>query len=416
MYLKRGISIFVLVSLLAGPVMVLAQATDSETADGPIHDTLKEEVDSLSGEVSAREKRIKEIDSLAGKFRDRIAEQEKSQSTLENTVALLENRIQEKQLAVERAQQQIELTSLEIDRLGQQIVSEQAKIEKRQSALAELLRQIHEAEQVSVVDVLVTRPSLSEYFANVEELRRLQDDLSDATKNVKSLKATLETKKNEQIARQALLTEQKRALEKEKLNLEGERAAKVSLLSESQGAEEEFRKILYELRQEQQSTSDDVIGLQEKLKEKLNSVDQALARGDVLLSWPVQANRGISAHFHDHSYPFRNLFEHPGVDLPTPVGTPVKAAAGGYIAYTRTGKQYGNYIMVIHPGNVATIYAHLSRFNVDADQYVERGEVIGYSGGRPGDQGAGLSTGPHLHFEVRLNGIPTDPEPFLPNL
>jgi len=392
--------------------MVLAQSGGDESTV----DSLKEEVDELSDEVKAREKRIKEIDSLAGRFRSRINEQEQAQSTLENTVALLENRIQEKQLAVERAQQQIELTSLEIDRLGQQIATEQTKIEKRQSSLAELLRQIHEAEQVSVVDVLVTRPSLSEYFANVEELRRLQDDLSDATKSVKTLKTTLETKKTEQLARQGLLTEQKGALEKEKLNLEGERSAKMSLLAESLNTEEEFRKILYELRQEQQSTTDDVLGLQERLKEKLNSVDQALARGDVLLSWPVPAKRGISAHFHDHTYPFRNLFEHPGTDIPVPVGTPVKAAAGGYIAYTRTGKQYGNYIMVIHPGNVATVYAHLSRFNVDADQYVERGDVIGYSGGRPGDQGAGLSTGPHLHFEVRLNGIPTDPEPFLPSL
>lgn len=412
MLLKRAVSTFALVSLLASPVMVLAQSGGDESTV----DTLKEEVDELSDEVKAREKRIKEIDSLAGRFRSRINEQEQAQSTLENTVALLENRIQEKQLAVERAQQQIELTSLEIDRLGQQIATEQTKIEKRQSSLAELLRQIHEAEQVSVVDVLVTRPSLSEYFANVEELRRLQDDLSDATKSVKTLKTTLETKKTEQLARQGLLTEQKGALEKEKLNLEGERSAKMSLLAESLNTEEEFRKILYELRQEQQSTTDDVLGLQERLKEKLNSVDQALARGDVLLSWPVPAKRGISAHFHDHTYPFRNLFEHPGTDIPVPVGTPVKAAAGGYIAYTRTGKQYGNYIMVIHPGNVATVYAHLSRFNVDADQYVERGDVIGYSGGRPGDQGAGLSTGPHLHFEVRLNGIPTDPEPFLPSL
>lgn len=412
MLLKRAVSTFALVSLLASPVMVLAQSGGDESTV----DSLKEEVDELSDEVKAREKRIKEIDSLAGRFRSRINEQEQAQSTLENTVALLENRIQEKQLAVERAQQQIELTSLEIDRLGQQIATEQTKIEKRQSSLAELLRQIHEAEQVSVVDVLVTRPSLSEYFANVEELRRLQDDLSDATKSVKTLKTTLETKKTEQLARQGLLTEQKGALEKEKLNLEGERSAKMSLLAESLNTEEEFRKILYELRQEQQSTTDDVLGLQERLKEKLNSVDQALARGDVLLSWPVPAKRGISAHFHDHTYPFRNLFEHPGTDIPVPVGTPVKAAAGGYIAYTRTGKQYGNYIMVIHPGNVATVYAHLSRFNVDADQYVERGDVIGYSGGRPGDQGAGLSTGPHLHFEVRLNGIPTDPEPFLPSL
>jgi murein DD-endopeptidase MepM/ murein hydrolase activator NlpD len=124
----------------------------------------------------------------------------------------------------------------------------------------------------------------------------------------------------------------------------------------------------------------------------------------------------ISTYFHDPTYPFRKLFEHPGVDLPTPVGTPVKAAAGGYVAFTRTGSQYGNYIMVVHPGGVATIYAHLSKFNVRSDTYVDRGQVIGYSGGRPGDQGAGLSTGPHLHFEVRQDGIPVDPLPFLPSL
>jgi murein DD-endopeptidase MepM/ murein hydrolase activator NlpD len=124
----------------------------------------------------------------------------------------------------------------------------------------------------------------------------------------------------------------------------------------------------------------------------------------------------VSAYFHDKTYPFRKLFEHPGVDLPTPVGTPVKAAAGGYVAFNRTGKQYGNYVMIVHPGGVATLYAHLSRFSVKPDTYIERGEVVGLSGGRPGDQGAGLSTGPHLHFEMRQDGIPVDPLPYLPSL
>lgn len=72
--------------------------------------------------------------------------------------------------------------------------------------------------------------------------------------------------------------------------------------------------------------------------------------------------------------------------------------------------------MIIHPGGVATVYAHLRGFNVQGDTYVERGDVIGFSGGRPGDRGAGLSTGPHLHFEVRQNGIPTNPRQFLPSL
>ena len=68
---------------------------------------------------------------------------------------------------------------------------------------------------------------------------------------------------------------------------------------------------------------------------------------------------------------------------------------------------YGNYVMVIHTNGIATLYAHLSRIDVVADQFVSRGDIIGAVGS------TGFSTGPHLHFEVRLNGIPTDPLSYL---
>jgi murein DD-endopeptidase MepM/ murein hydrolase activator NlpD len=70
--------------------------------------------------------------------------------------------------------------------------------------------------------------------------------------------------------------------------------------------------------------------------------------------------------------------------------------------------------MIIHSNGFATLYAHMSRIDVDVDQYVARGQIIGLSGGRPGTAGAGFSTGPHVHFELRKNGIPVDPGPYLP--
>jgi murein DD-endopeptidase MepM/ murein hydrolase activator NlpD len=174
--------------------------------------------------------------------------------------------------------------------------------------------------------------------------------------------------------------------------------------------------MLYEVQAQQQSTADDVATIKTKLKDKLDNLDQALARGDVLLDWPVDPTRGITCKFHDPNYPFKYLFQHPGTDIRASVGTEVHAAAGGYVAWNKLGRMYGNYTMIVHPGNIATVYAHLSKFMAKPDTYVDRGQVIGLSGGMPGQPGAGLSTGPHLHFEVRQNGIPVDPENYLPSV
>lgn len=409
-----------LIGLLASvlfwsPILAVAQSAD-QTIDDAADTGLKQEIDSLNAQVKSKETRIKDLNGTIKNYEIKIKEQESAVTSLQNQLALLENRIQEKQLGIQRTMQLVELANLEIQSLVSQIQLEQNTINRRETSLAGLVRQIEQADRVSILDAFIARPSLSQFFSRLDELKRVETELSNATRAIKETKAAAEAKKKDLENRRLALQDEKLQLQKEARGLEIDRSAKTSLVAETQNQEEEFQRVIYELRQQQQSEADDVAALQDRLKDKLDSIDLALARGDILLSLPITPKKGVSAHFHDPSYPFRKFFEHPGLDMPTEVGTPVKAAAGGYIAWLKTGKQYGNYIMIVHPGGVATVYAHLSRFGAKADTYVERGDVIGYSGGLPGMQGAGLSTGPHLHFEVRLNGIPVNPENYLPSI
>jgi len=105
--------------------------------------------------------------------------------------------------------------------------------------------------------------------------------------------------------------------------------------------------------------------------------------------------------------PFRHF--HTGIDLSAPLGTPVMAAADGVVVAVGHGAiGYGNYVVIAHGGGIATLYGHLLQTSVSAGQVVVRGQVVGLEGS------TGFSTGPHVHFELRVNNLVTDPLPYLP--
>lgn len=101
---------------------------------------------------------------------------------------------------------------------------------------------------------------------------------------------------------------------------------------------------------------------------------------------------------------------HRGVDYPVPVHTPVAAALPGVVRVKNDPNGYGTYVVVEHGDGLETRYAHLSRVNVQDGQRVEQGDTLALSGGERGAQGAGNSQGPHLHYEVRRNGVAVNPE------
>ncbi len=390
--------------------------SDVSTAASSPNDSVKQEVDALNQQIKQKRNRVNELDSIIDSYKKRILDQETKQTSLENEVLILDNRVLKKELDIERAKIELEALKLEIDSLEKQIADQNKRIERQKEYAAEILRQVRVTDEVTPLEVLLTKRSLSAFFDQVEAIRQLERDLSDSMIKVRETKTNLENIKKARDEKRLALEIEKKKLKKEQLALEAERNFKSSLALETKNKQSEFERVLYELKEQQQSTALDISSIETRLKDKLNSIDEALARGDVLLNWPVDPSRGITAKFHDKDYPFRNLFEHPGTDVRASVGTAVKAAAGGYVAWNKKGRLYGNYTMIIHPGGIATVYAHLSKFIAEPDTYVERGDVIALSGGRPGDPGAGLSTGPHLHFEVRLNGIPVNPENYLPSV
>ena len=133
--------------------------------------------------------------------------------------------------------------------------------------------------------------------------------------------------------------------------------------------------------------------------------------------WPVPPDEGLSATFHDLEYRKRFHMEHLAIDIPTPQGSTVVAAADGVVLAVSDQGMGFNSLTIKHRGGTVTLYGHVTKFLVREGDQVMAGDPIALSGGLPGTEGAGwLTTGPPLHFQALVDGQPVDPMQFLPSV
>ncbi len=233
----------------------------------------------------------------------------------------------------------------------------------------------------------------------VDTLRVARDDAATArTEHEAALARAVEAR--DDIALQRVELEERRAAHSDlRAAVAAHERHEQVLLEEVRRESSAYETRLTELRRESESIASFLRSIQ--------AGQTAAISGNGQLSLPITGAR-LSSRFGPRVHPiFGTQRLHAGVDWAAPTGTPVRAAAAGRVLHAGDRGGYGTAVIVDHGGALATLYAHLSVAAVASGTEVKRGQVIGAVGS------TGFSTGPHLHFEVRVAGNPVDPLPYL---
>ncbi len=198
-------------------------------------------------------------------------------------------------------------------------------------------------------------------------------------------------------------------LGEERANLEIERDLAAAALAEAQTQAAKVQTLLDSIRNQIAAAEEHKDGLEADAAALEAEIDRLATKEGTapsVLSWPV--NGAVSSPFGYRVHPILGVKKlHTGVDINGASGAPIVASGAGTVILAQTYGGYGRAVVIDHGGGLTTLYAHQSQMAVSVGEEVSRGEVIGYVGC------SGSCTGPHLHFEVRVSGVPVDPLGYL---
>ena len=416
--LKAYSLFFIFVFVLIQPLSIFAESSTY----------YQEQINKLKQQTAEKNDAIAEAKKKQDEYQAIIDQKIEEKTTLKSQKEEIQGQILKTKFDIIEIENLIERTNLEIQTLDLEVIQTEKNIEDQKIKIAELIKIIYKNDSKGILDAFFLNDSLSEFFDQIKYTESINSGLSTALDDYKQNKEDLKNKKQELKDKALELDQNKMSLENKKEDLQNDQDRLANLIQQTQGQEDKFQSILAsQILQEKlmQAEIDQIekdinsanskfrtAKEREAMEKKLLDMGGAVSNNS--LSWPVPS-REILAYFHDIHYPFRKqIGEHSGVDIRAKQGTPILAPAGGYVAMAKDNGYGYSYILLVHANGVSTLYGHVSGFNVVNDQYVKQGDVIGYTGATPGTRGAGpFTTGAHLHFEVRVNGIPVNPLEYL---
>lgn len=389
----------------------------SDCLNSAYADDVEAEIRILNEDIQRQKYKLEELQKKQEEYARLIKEKEAEKDTLNNQLDILDNRLKQSQLELEELGLEIGQNNLEARKIEIDIDNKNKQIENSKSHIGSLLRLLYKENQSSPLEILLLNESLSDFINQITYLENTSEEIKNSLNNLKQVKIEMENQQKILNEKRIKLEELKKEMINKQDILAGEIDSKEYILSATAQSEKQYQALLQEAKKQNDQAMNEIASLEKTVREKLaqKSGGQSLVTVSDF-AWPVPKNT-ITATFHDPSYPFRkSIGEHSGVDIRAAQGTTLRATASGYVARVKfDGSANYAYIMIIHDDTYSSVYGHVSAVSVSADEYVSQGQVIGASGGTPRTVGSGpFSTGPHLHFEIRKDGIPVDPLTYLP--
>jgi murein DD-endopeptidase MepM/ murein hydrolase activator NlpD len=345
----------------------------------------------LQQKLNSKQNKLSHVQAHAGVLTGRISHESEQLDRLTSEVAELRNR--EAEVAARLSQKQAELNQAQarLDALKQRLHEAIQILEQRLVA-------IYESNEPDLITVLLQAHGFDDLLARTQYLETLQHQDNDIVSRVRELRNEMQVTVNTVRAARDEIAARKHELEVTKAALE-QRTAQLATARRKQHA------TLEEVRKRQGDLETDVNQISEQIAKQLAESSGALPAGPIQpgghgLIWPVSGP--VVSGFGPRWGSF-----HEGIDIAVPTGTQIRAAASGSVSIAGAEGGYGNYTCIDHGGGLSTCYAHQEQILVSVGQDVSQGQIIGIS------DCTGHCLGPHVHFEIRVNGQAVDPLGYL---